>query len=155
LAKCPDDFIGRWFSVLHRSSISFMTNELKTYSIGSGQIMFLLELYYCDGINQEELSSFLNIDKANTARALSKLEQQGYVERRIDEEDKRAYKVYLTEKALQIKTKVMGVMAEWENHLLSELSDEEKKHFKNIMKKIGHNHTGGQRCHYCSLDCID
>jgi DNA-binding MarR family transcriptional regulator len=70
MAKCPDDFIGRWFSVLHRSSISYMTNELKSYKIGSGQIMFLLELYYCDGINQEELSSFLSIDKANTTCTL-------------------------------------------------------------------------------------
>ncbi|HZJ56954.1 MAG TPA: MarR family transcriptional regulator [Clostridia bacterium] len=153
MVRCPDDFIGRWFSVLHRSSIGFMTNELKRYGIGSGQIMFLLELYHCDGINQEELSSFLNIDKANTARALGKLEQEGYLVKKADREDKRAYKIYLTEKALEIKPKIMGVMADWENHLLKELSPEERSFLRKTMKKVGHNCAGNSRCRFCSSPC--
>ena len=41
--------------------------------------MFLLELYKKDGKNQEELSEKLNIDKGTTARAIKKLEEEGFL----------------------------------------------------------------------------
>lgn len=153
LKNCPDEYVGRWFSVLHRLSISYITEGLKDYNIGSGQVMFLLELYYCDGISQEKLSSYLNIDGANTTRAIRKLEEEGYVVRRQDEEDRRVKKIYLTDKALEIKPIVLNLINQWENRLTRKLTRVEREVFVDLLKKIGHSVVDNDRCIVCGKDC--
>ncbi|MBZ2175567.1 MarR family transcriptional regulator [Schnuerera sp. xch1] len=153
MKNCPDDYIGRWFSVLHRLSLSFVYEGLKEYNIGSGQIMFLLELYYCDGISQEKLSSYLSIDGSNTTRAIKKLEQEGYVIRRPDENDKRIKRIYLTDKAIDIKPKVLDLMNKWENKLLNNLTGMEGQVFVDLIKRMGHSIVDNNRCAICDKDC--
>lgn len=153
MKNCPDDYISRWFSVFHRLYLSFVYEGLKEYNIGSGQIMFLLELYYCDGISQEELSSYLSIDGANTTRAIKKLEEEGYVIRKQDEKDRRVKRIYLTDKAMDIKPKVLGLINEWENTLLENLTRVEKEVLGELLKKIGHAKVDNNRCSICNKDC--
>ncbi len=153
LKNCPDDYAGRWFSVFHRLPLSYITDGLKDYNIGSGQIMFLLELFYFDGISQEELSSYLNIDRANTARAISKLEKEGYVMRKQDEKDKRIKRIYLTDKAMEIKPMVLELMNQWENTMLKSLTRVEREVFINLLKKVGHSLFDNERCLICGKDC--
>ena len=153
MKKCPDEYIGRWFSVFHRLSISYICNGLKEFGIGNGQIMFLLELYHRDGVKQETLSTYLSIDRANTTRALNKLEQAGYVIRKVDEQDKRAFRIYLTDKALRIKPNVLELMSNWEDMLLGDLSAEERIVFLRLTKKIGHSAIENNRCALCEDSC--
>lgn len=152
MEKCPDDYISRWFSVLHRLSISYVCNGLKEFNIGSGQIMFLIELYHGDGISQEELSSCLSIDRANTTRAISKLEHEGYILRKIDENDRRAYKIYVTEKGLAIKSQILDLMNGWESVVSDALSEEEKAVFIGMLKKVGCSVVDHRRFTSCSVD---
>lgn len=152
LKKCPDEYLGRWFSILYRMSMSNVTQGLKKYNIGSGQIMFLLELYYCDGVRQEELSTLLNIDGANTTRAIAKLVEEGYVLRQPDKEDGRAYRIYLTEKAHQIKPELFALLQSWDEKLLSALNQDERDTFIRLLKKIGHVASGSDRCVFCESD---
>lgn len=153
MEKCPDEYAGRWFSVFHRLPLSFLSEGLKDYNISSGQVMFLLELYYLDGINQEELSSYLNIDEANTTRAIKKLEKEGYVIRKRDEEDRRVKRIYLTEKALEIKPKVLDLMNQWEEKMLKSLTSVEREVFIDLLKKVGHSLSDNGRCLICGKNC--
>jgi len=153
LEKCPDEYAGRWFSVFHRLPLSFLSEGLKDYNISSGQVMFLLELYYLDGISQEELSSYLNIDEANTTRAIKKLEKEGYVIRKRDEEDRRVKRIYLTEKALEIKPKVLDLMNQWEEKMLKSLTSVEREVFIDLLKKVGHSLSDNGRCLICGKNC--
>ncbi|HHU60379.1 MAG: MarR family transcriptional regulator [Bacillota bacterium] len=149
MKKCPDEYLGRWFSVLHRLSLRHATQGLKKFNIGSGQIMFLLELYYSDGVRQEDLSTFLNIDGANTTRAIKKLEEVGYVVRKQDPDDGRAYRVFLTERAMEVKDDLFDLMRSWDNELLSALDEEEQDIFLKLLKKIGHSFAEHDRCIFC------
>ncbi len=153
MEKCPDEYAGRWFSVFHRLPLSFLSEGLKDYNISSGQVMFLLELYYLDGISQEELSSYLNIDEANTTRAIKKLEKEGYVIRKRDEEDRRVKRIYLTEKALEIKPKVLDLMNQWEEKMLKSLTSVEREVFIDLLKKVGHSLSDNGRCLICGKNC--
>lgn len=74
---------------LHRMTMKHVADGLKEHGVGSGQAMFLLELFHCDGVRQEELSRLLNVDGATTTRAITRLTQEGLVERRPDPEDGR------------------------------------------------------------------
>jgi DNA-binding MarR family transcriptional regulator len=128
--------IGKYLSILYRQAQSYITHHLKPYNIGGGQYIFLLALYRHDGISQEELSQELLIDKATTARALSKLEQAGYVRRSRDPEDKRAYRIFLTDRAREVKPVIYRTVQAWNSLLGADLNEEEKARIGVILQKM-------------------
>jgi|SRR5690554_576849 len=128
--------IGKYISILYRQAQSYISHQLRPYNIGSGQYTFLLALYRQDGINQEELSQELLIDKATTARALLKLEEEGYVKRERDPVDKRAYRVFITKKAGKVKPVIYQTIRTWSDLLENELNEEEKAVLGTILEKM-------------------
>ena len=119
------DTIGRYISVLYRSAGSYLNKELSRYNMGSGQFTFLIYLYNHDGVTQEDMNSDLYIDKGTTARAIKKLVDLGYVYRITDETDKRAYKVYVTDKAKNIKNEIYGILDKWNLIITADFTGEE------------------------------
>jgi DNA-binding MarR family transcriptional regulator len=109
------------------------------YNIGSGQYIYLLALYRNDGINQEELSAYLKIDKATTAKALKKLIEAGYIHRVKDSGDKRAYKVFLTAKATAVIPVIQEAVKSWENGIGSGLTEEERQLIEELLHKMALN----------------
>ena len=128
--------IGRYISQIYRKGNSFISKEISKFGIGSGQIMFLMQLYKKDGISQEELAENLHIDKGNTCRAIKKLEEESFLIRVKDENDKRAYKLYLTEKSKDMEDNIKGILYEWEKHISKDLSQEEVDFLLTVLKKI-------------------
>ena len=135
--KCEN--IGKYISQLHRKGNVFINRELSKYDLSVGQFMFLLDLYMKDGKNQEEISDSLKIDKGTTARAIKKLEEQGFVIRIKNENDKRSNKIYLTDKAKDIKENVFDILDDWNHKISMILTKEEEKTMKNILKKVCEN----------------
>lgn len=136
LMKQNCEYIGRYISQMYRKGSSFVSKELNDLEIGSGQVMFLLELYRKDGRNQEELSDILNIDKGTTARAIKKLESNNFLIRVKDENDKRAYKVYLTQKSKDLEEEVYAVMMNWEDIISSKLTKDETRTMILLLRKM-------------------
>jgi len=128
--------IGKYIGEIHRSSCIYFGKKFKRFGIGSGQYLFLLNLYKHDGITQEELAQKVKLDKGTTARAIKKLEDQGYVKRVKKENDRRAYKLEVTEKAEQIKKDVYVIMNEWENEVRKCLANEESQELENLLNKL-------------------
>ena len=93
-------------------------------------------LYKHDRVNQEALAEQLHIDKATVARALKKLEKEGYVIRKTDEKDKRNYNIHLTEKAKKLRPKINTILRTWTQQLLMEINDDEREILYNLLEKI-------------------
>jgi len=98
-------------------------------------------LYNKDGVNQETLSETLHIDKATSARAIKKLEEQGFVTRIRDANDRRNYNVFLTEKAKKLKPKIREMLRNWTKILLKDISKEDEEKLFNLLEKIAQNAT--------------
>lgn len=95
-----NDSFGRYISVIYRHLQILLNHHLKPYGIGSGQYIFLSAIHGNQGISQKDLTNLIKIDKTTTAKALKKLEENGFVYRVHDADDKRYYKLYLTEKGI-------------------------------------------------------
>lgn len=121
---------------MYRKGNAYIGKQLSDVGVGSGQFMFLLELYQKDGISQEELSERLNIDKGTTARAIKKLEEDGFLFRERDKNDKRAYKIYLTNKGNYVKQPILDALKSWEDIITSRLSNEERSILDLLLNKI-------------------
>ena len=135
--KCKGNkHIGNYISQLYRKGSVFINKEVSEYGIGSGQFMFLLELYINDGKNQEEIAETLKIDKGTTARALKKLEEQGFVTRIKDENDKRSNKIYLNDKAKDVREGVLDVLNDWNKEITKSLTEEEEEMLKSLLEKV-------------------
>lgn len=133
--------VGRYISCIYRNFHKYMHEELKEFNLGSGQCHFLMMLYKKDGVNQETLAEKLNIDKATSARAIKKLEENGFVIRKKDQNDRRNYNIFLTEKAIQLKPKIRNILSNWTDLLLEDLSKEEVNHLFILLEKISQNAT--------------
>ncbi len=133
--------IGRYISQLYRKGSTFINKGVSKYGIGSGQFMFLLELYIKDGKNQEEIAEALKMDKGTTARALKKLEEEGFVTRIKDVNDKRANKIYLNNKAKEVEDGVLDILIDWNKQITKTLTKDEEDVLKNLLEKVCDNIT--------------
>lgn len=130
------EHIGKYIGELHRYSCMYFGKKFSKFRIGSGQYLFLLNLYRNNGITQEELTEKVRLDKATTARAVKKLEDEGYIKRIKKESDRRAYKLELTEKAEQIREEVYLIMEEWEIKIKSCFTNEESQELARLLNKL-------------------
>ncbi len=64
-----------------------LDRELAPLDLGHGRYLYLFGLYIADGRKQRELADIIGSDKAAVTRALVRLEQSGYVQRRADPRD--------------------------------------------------------------------
>ena len=131
--------VGKYISILYRHAQTYITAQMKNYHIGGGQYMFLAALYQQDGVSQEELSQSLMIDKGTTARAVGKLEAAGYVIRKPNTEDKRAYQVFLTQKAKEIEPVLHGTLSSMTDIFITGLSEKEKEQLFIMLDKMMQN----------------
>lgn len=128
--------IGRYIAEIHRASGIYFTKRFNKFGIGSGQCLFLLTLYDNNGMTQEKLTKKLKLDKATTARAIKKLEDEGYVKRIKKEDDRRAYNLMITEKAEEIKEEVYSIMNEWESMIKNCIKREEAEELLILLGKL-------------------
>ena len=137
--RSNNEYLGKYISLIHRQANVFFTKEFSKFGFGSGQYMFMIHLYKNDGISQEALSELVNIDKGTTAKAIKKLEELDFITRSKDSNDKRVNRIYLTSKALDIKSDFFSVLTKGENILTNELSSEEISIGLNILNKLSKN----------------
>jgi DNA-binding MarR family transcriptional regulator len=134
-----ENSIGKWISILNRHCQAYISKHLKEYNIGSGQYVFIITLYKNNGISQDKLSELLNIDKGTTAKAIKKLEEEGYVRREIDPADRRAYKLYATEKAFAIEPAICEVLKSSNKILSMGFTEEDKAVARRLLEKMATN----------------
>jgi DNA-binding MarR family transcriptional regulator len=101
--------------------------------------VFLYTVNRLPGLTQEELARELCLNKSTVARALTALEERGFVERKSDLADKRVLLVYPTEKAREILPTLRNVSAEWTQLISSGIDEGEMKVFLSVLYKIESN----------------
>ena len=105
-------------SVLYRNTQKFFDKVLSRYDIGSGQLLSLFFINEHEGITMQELAQSGEVDKGTVTKSIQRLIEQGYVQARTDENDRRIKRLYTTEKVAE----VMKTLYECRKELRSKLS---------------------------------
>ena len=151
LENTPNDIpLGVFISIIHRTRLIHLNNEMKDLELTAGQVPFLMHLSHKEGITQDNLAVHLHIDKGTVARALKKLEDNGFIYREINPQNRRKYLLFLTEKGRQIVPKIHQIDKEWEKSVCSDLSDAEYIPLLNTlqtlaMKSLEKVHKNGEK----------
>ncbi|MBW9158245.1 MarR family transcriptional regulator [Clostridium sp. FP2] len=124
---------------IFRTTQVYLDKVLKEYELSSGSYPYLLILRENEGISQNKISEEVGYDKAMSARTITKLIKLGYIDRKKDETDSRAYKLYLTEKAKVIIPKVLDEIHKLVHLITVDLNEEEKDITIDSLNKILNN----------------
>lgn len=127
---------------IYRNSLAYISPKAAGYGIGRGQWYFFNRLLLeHDGITQEQLSEELFIDKAHTARAIKKLEEDGFVRRKPDPEDGRKKNVFITEKSIAFKDEYHKIYKKLNGILVEGFTAEEVELVSSLLVRMGKNIT--------------
>ena len=102
-------------------------------------------LHYDAPVTQDALSTALAIDKAATARALDQLEQDGFVTRMVNPENRRQKLVMATAKAKAIQDALYEIFQNAGKVLMRNLSREEANQALRLLNQMIENAMGAIR----------
>ena len=127
---------ARHLAVLHRQMMKELELELYPLELGPGRYLYLFGLYIRDGRKQQELADIIGIDKAAVTRALSRLEQSGYIYRRADDNDRRAIRVYLTPKGRKLRPQLETAATDCTETITAALNSSERAQLRRLLAKM-------------------
>ena len=100
----------------------YMNKHIKSETeILPSQYYMLLFLYYEMGTNQSDIAKACLMDRSGVSRAFKDFEEKGLIVREVDEENKRAYKIALTEKGTETAEFLIQKEKEWDDMICEEL----------------------------------
>jgi len=105
----PDDSIGFLISDVARLLRKNFNRRMQSSGLTQEQCRAILHLSRSEGIRQVELADLMEIRPITLARLLDKLQENGLVERRRDTEDRRAFRLYLTDAARDVLEKILAI----------------------------------------------
>lgn len=89
-----------------------------------------------NGQSQKDLAEALHIRPSSLSELLSKLEQHGFVERKVNEEDKRVTDVFLTDEGKEKAQEIRQHRSEFVENLFNTFSEEEKQTLLSLLAKL-------------------
>jgi len=86
-------------------------------------------LFGHSGVSQDDVANSLRFDKTTVARALTTLENKGFVTKRQNPENKRKNLLYLTDAGKENIAEVVELYDHWLSHISACLNPAEQKQF--------------------------
>lgn len=94
------------------------------------------------GVSQQTLADVLAVDRSTIVDFVDELEEKGYVRRRRNPDDRRAYAIELTARGARVQQQAAQLLATCEGHYLEPLSAAERT---TLLELLGRLVVGGGR----------
>lgn len=126
-----------WFDKIRKAVQKRQVGLLKPYGLGSLHAMYLVMLWHNPkGLTMKELCENLYVDKANTSRAISTLEEKEYVYRDSSGTGVSKYRVLLSKEGKTLANEISKEMKNFHDRLFQTVTAEEQKVVRTVMNKI-------------------
>jgi DNA-binding MarR family transcriptional regulator len=123
-----------------RSARQIIHEGLRPLGLSSAEGNILLHLFtHGQEMGQEQLVEQLDVSKPAVSRTLNTLETKGYVNRQRDPDDKRAYRIRLTDKALEVGSAVEQVYNHVYTLAMRGITQDELDYFMTLFGHISEN----------------
>lgn len=131
--------ILRDIGMIARALDSIANIEFKEFDLTRGQYLYLVRICEHPGIILEKLAEMIKVDRTTASRAIKRLEENGFIEKRPDAENRKIKKIFATEKGLEIFPHILR-----ENHhsnrvALQGFSDAEADQLTELLERVRKN----------------
>ncbi|MBB6215398.1 DNA-binding MarR family transcriptional regulator [Anaerosolibacter carboniphilus] len=96
-------------SIEMRKKLTYIFKK-EGYDITPEEFSILSQLWEEDGLLQSVINDKTLKDKTTVTRLLERLKTKGLIEKRIEEADRRNYRIHLTEKGMAIKYNIIPIV---------------------------------------------
>ena len=117
---------------ISKNQIKYLKSRIEEYDLGR-EIRYVMMVYDNPGCSQDDLVNIYGESKANVAKALRKLEDEGFIKREVNPDNRRKYMLRATSKAEELVPKVRQISKDWERGVgIDELDSEFKEKLRQI-----------------------
>jgi DNA-binding MarR family transcriptional regulator len=113
-----------------------LSGQLEPYGVSIPQMFVLTCLYDENGITLKEIGNRTLIDSSSMTVLVDKLENDKLVERQLDPEDRRAIRVYITDKGKAIAEELVKIGIRFNSELYDMLGEGNQKEFTHGIKNL-------------------
>ncbi|MEO0032130.1 MAG: hypothetical protein RIS94_1888 [Pseudomonadota bacterium] len=121
---------------------------MKSHGVSRSQwhVLATLSRVGTEGLMQVDIAKHMDVGKVTVGGLIDRLEAGGFVERRLDPEDRRARRVYITEKGFEVISKMQKEGITLNRSILEGVSDEDLHITEEVLARVKANirkmHTG-------------
>ena len=134
--------ILREIGAVSRCIYSIGDIKYKDKNLQRGQFIFLLRICENQGINLIELSNLMKVDKTTSTKAVQKLINEGYLEKKEDSLDRRVWRVYPTLKGQEVYRYIAHEEEKNSEIYYKDFSKKEKEDLFILLEKMKKNIEG-------------
>lgn len=101
---------------ISKNQIKYLSSKIAEYDLGK-EVRYIMMIHDNPGCSQDDLVNIYAESKANIAKSLRKLEDEGYIKREINQKNRRKYMLETTPKANILVPKVREISRNWEKEV--------------------------------------
>jgi len=109
---------------------------LAQYDLNIPRFYILMHVHEQPGVNYNELSDLMLCTRGNTTRVVRSMQKEGLLTRKVNNDDRRCYHLYLTDKGERIFTEVYIAYKQQIDRLLARFSEDELTSYTDICEHI-------------------
>ena len=103
------------------------------------QSKVIFALYMFSGLTQRELADKIGVETPSLVPIIDKMEEEGYLKRKLDSKDRRLKRIYTTPKTDDLWDSMIGCGLQLRKVSLNKVSEQEVKSALKTLKKITEN----------------
>lgn len=121
-----------WIHNISKNQMKYLNSHIKDMNLGH-EMRYIMVIFDNPGISQDDLVNMFGQSKATVAKSLKKLEDDGYIKRDVNPENRRKYMLNTTSKAEELVPKIRKISKDWEKEVgITDEDYELKKRIKEI-----------------------
>ena len=110
--------------------------QVQQLGLTQSQWQILAHLSRNEGMRQIQLAETLELQPISVARLIDRMQTAGWVERKPDPNDRRAFQLYLTEKATPILEQMRKHSAQIHTEALEDITAEQEQNILQLLTRI-------------------
>lgn len=129
---------GMYFKRIHLDIEKEIHTKLSAYNLTKSQLDILNSLdQHPDQMTcQKDLQNYLHVSNATINGLVNRLEQNGYIYRITNSEDKRMVSIHPTEKANQIKDLFLTTIYNLEQKMMAHIAPDKQEELVNLLEQM-------------------
>ena len=105
-----------WIHNISKNQMKYLNSKIHDMNLGH-EMRYIMAVYDNQGISQDDLVAIFGQSKASIAKSVKKLEDDGYIERNVNPENRRKYMLNTTSKANELVPKIRQISKDWEKEV--------------------------------------
>lgn len=126
----------KWMTLANRHYYMYLGKALAPYGLNTSQYLFIAVLCKEPGITQDKLPERIGVNKSTVTRTLAQLEQNGFIRRRVNPQDKRTTSVHPTAQAQAVFPQIMKIVSRWDAAVTARFTDSEKQALRGLVRRL-------------------